>query len=172
MAEKTCSVAGCDKSVLARGWCSRHYQRWKSHGDPSVMLRKENRAGTINGDGYVVFELGGRGAVSEHVLIAEKAIGRRLPSGAEVHHVDQNKINNAPSNLVICPSRAYHRLLHMRTEALLACGNANARKCWICKQWADAGLQFYGTKRRQPAHRECVNARFRRIYAERRAQNG
>ena len=171
MAEKTCSVDGCDKSVLARDWCSKHYQRWKSHGDPSVMLRKENRAGTINSSGHVVLDLGGRGTVFEHVWIAENAIGKRLPKGAEVHHADLNPGNNEPTNLVICPSRSYHRLLHTRTEAMLACGNANARKCWICKQWADIGIQFYG-KKRQAAHRECVNARFRRIYAEKREQNG
>lgn len=29
-----CSVSGCDKKVLARGWCRKHYWRWKNHGDP------------------------------------------------------------------------------------------------------------------------------------------
>lgn len=169
--DKICSVVGCNEAVMAREWCSKHYQRWKSHGDPSTMLRRENRTGSINGDGYVVFDLGGRGYVSEHVFLAENAIGKRLPVGAEVHHVDGNPGNNTPSNLVICPDRSYHRLLHRRTEALSACGNADARKCWICKQWAATGIQLYG-KKQQAAHRECVNARFRRIHAEKRAQNG
>lgn len=30
---KVCSIEGCEKKLLARGWCSKHYQRWKSHGD-------------------------------------------------------------------------------------------------------------------------------------------
>lgn len=28
MAQGTCSVDGCGKPVLARGWCSQHYARW------------------------------------------------------------------------------------------------------------------------------------------------
>lgn len=33
---KTCSVEGCDRSTWARGWCRKHYQRWRSGGDPSA----------------------------------------------------------------------------------------------------------------------------------------
>lgn len=29
-----CSIEGCEKAVLARGWCASHYHRWKRHGDP------------------------------------------------------------------------------------------------------------------------------------------
>lgn len=36
MGERTCSVDGCDRGgKLIRGWCSKHYQRWKAHGDPT-----------------------------------------------------------------------------------------------------------------------------------------
>lgn len=34
MANGTCSIDGCDRPVLARGWCNRHYLRWRNHGDP------------------------------------------------------------------------------------------------------------------------------------------
>lgn len=29
-----CSVAGCDKPSLARGWCNAHWKRWRRHGYP------------------------------------------------------------------------------------------------------------------------------------------
>lgn len=29
-----CKVDGCHKRVVARGWCSAHYHRWRTHGDP------------------------------------------------------------------------------------------------------------------------------------------
>lgn len=31
---KTCSISRCESISIARGWCSKHYQRWKTHGDP------------------------------------------------------------------------------------------------------------------------------------------
>lgn len=31
---KICTISGCEKPLLARGWCSGHWTRWKRHGDP------------------------------------------------------------------------------------------------------------------------------------------
>lgn len=47
------------------------------------------------------------GYVFEHILIAEKALGKYLPPGAVVHH-------HSPTQLVICEDQAYHMLLHKR----------------------------------------------------------
>lgn len=70
-----------------------------------------------------------------HILMAEKAIGKSLPYGAMVHHVNENPKDNRPTNLVICPNQSYHKLLHRRTDAMNACGNANWRKCLYCKTY-------------------------------------
>jgi hypothetical protein len=34
MAQRTCSIGGCDTPPRARGWCPKHWQRWRKHGDP------------------------------------------------------------------------------------------------------------------------------------------
>lgn len=34
MTERICSIDDCDRPVVARGWCSKHWQRWQRHGDP------------------------------------------------------------------------------------------------------------------------------------------
>lgn len=72
------------------------------------------------------------GYVSEHVLIAERAINRFLEAHHPIHHVDRNPANNSNANLVICEDQAYHKLLHQRQSALDACGNPNAMRCDIC----------------------------------------
>ena len=68
-------------------------------------------------DGHIYIRSGGD-RYYEHVKIAEKALGKKLPAGAVVHHLDENPSNNDPRNLVICPSEKYHKLLHHRTLKL------------------------------------------------------
>lgn len=36
MTAKLCSINGCERTQLCRGWCSRHYRRWRKHGDPTA----------------------------------------------------------------------------------------------------------------------------------------
>lgn len=52
--------------------------------------------------------------VQLHVLIAREALGKDLPPGAVVHHIDGNKANNANDNLVILQNTAEHAALHVR----------------------------------------------------------
>jgi 5-methylcytosine-specific restriction endonuclease McrA len=33
-ATRPCTIDGCDKPILARGWCAAHWTRWNRHGDP------------------------------------------------------------------------------------------------------------------------------------------
>jgi hypothetical protein len=56
--------------------------------------------------------------IQEHVLVVEKAMGKYLRHTADVHHVNGNKSDNRPGNLVACHDRAYHVLLHTRARAL------------------------------------------------------
>ncbi len=37
-----CSVSGCDKEVLARGWCGKHYRRWHRYGDIFTVHKLPN----------------------------------------------------------------------------------------------------------------------------------
>jgi hypothetical protein len=78
---------------------------------------------------------GSKGNIPTHIAIAERALGKPLPPNAEVHHVDENKLNNQKNNLVICQDHSYHRLLHVRTRVLKIGGDPNTQKiCCECKQ--------------------------------------
>lgn len=74
------------------------------------------------------------GYVREHILLAEKVLGKPLPEGAQIHHPG-DKCDNG--SIVICQNQEYHRLLHMRERSLSECGNASWRRCKFCKQYDD-----------------------------------
>lgn len=42
MADATCSAVDygvrCTSPVLARGWCNKHYKRWRKYGDTTVLM--------------------------------------------------------------------------------------------------------------------------------------
>ena len=42
---RTCSIEGCENAVNARGWCTKHYTRWRSHGDPHETTHTKARHG-------------------------------------------------------------------------------------------------------------------------------
>lgn len=101
------------------------------------------------------------GYVLEHLVIAERALGRTLPIEVEVHHVNEVRTENAGWNLVICEDGAYHKLLHRRTRAYRATGNVHARKCPFCKTFDVIENMVQATKKTF-FHRLCRNAENRR----------
>ena len=160
---KHCLIDGCESPSYKWGMCSLHQQRAKKYGDPMYTKNRTSGSGSLRNDGYIMHETDGK-RVLEHVRVAEKALGKPLPKGAVVHHVDENRSNNDPSNLVICPSHSYHALLHKRMRALAACGHADWLKCHICKKYDSPDnvkiYMAYGRANRI-VHAEC-SARYGR----------
>lgn len=42
MSKRTCLISGCSNKSVARGWCSKHWQRWRRHGDPTALVNHSN----------------------------------------------------------------------------------------------------------------------------------
>lgn len=149
---KICSVENCGRKHRCKGLCGLHYNRLitgKAIGGPD-RLKAVSGAGHINRQGYREFQNG-----SEHILIAERVLGRKLPINAVIHHVDGNGLNNYSANLVICQDQNYHVLLHQRQRALDQCGRADWLKCVYCKRYDSPENLYIRPGRNQGFHRAC-----------------
>lgn len=119
---------------------------------------KDPLATQVDASGYSILMRRGRDnfGIQEHRLIVERVMGKELPEKSEVHHHSEIKSDNRNNNLVVCPDRAYHFLLHTRMRAKEACGDPAKRICKYCKRydWVD---HLYVDKYKWTSHyhREC-----------------
>lgn len=72
------------------------------------------RGGTIAQNGYKYIEIDGVQR-EEHRVIMERILGRPLHSDEIVHHINGDKLDNRPENLMIT-TRSEHRKLHATAE--------------------------------------------------------
>jgi hypothetical protein len=96
-----------------------------------------------------------QGYVYEHILVAERVLGRHLPEGAVVHHINGDPSDNRPANLAILPSTEYHNLIHTRQRARDACGNPDWIKCEVCGEWGDPAGMYVRKAQHMAAHGTC-----------------
>ena len=105
-----------------------------------------------NNDGYVY----------EHIIIAEQKLGRLLTSEEVVHHIDHNRKNNKPENLMVFRTNSDHIKYHHGAEAHLdgdvfVCESSN-KICPVCNQ------EFYGRdSRRKFCSPKCSQIAQRRV---------
>lgn len=59
---------------------------------------------------------GNKGYIYEHILVAEKKIGRYLKEGECVHHINRNKKDNSQENIMVFSSNSEHILHHGKTN--------------------------------------------------------
>lgn len=109
MSERTCTIDGCDNPHMARGWCSKHWKRWRSTGDPLTVKRvigddetrfwmKVDASGDCwewtssrGGEGYGLFRVGGRsGSYRPAHRVAWEMLVGPIGGGLEIDHLCRN----------------------------------------------------------------------------------
>lgn len=157
---RICSIDGCEGVPIARGWCSKHYNRWQSHGDPLATLyirgdnrarfwAKVNKAGPIpshtqslgpcwewmasrNDDGYGEFRLGGR-VRKAHRTSYEMVYGE-VPDGMDIDHQCRNRACVRPDHLRLATNKqnSEHRSLDSsNTSGYRGVSFHRASKKWV-----------------------------------------
>lgn len=75
----------------------------------SAATREKIRAARLKEDARGYTKCFGK---HEHRLVAESILCRPLERGEVVHHIDKNKRNNSPDNLVVFKNQAEHARYH------------------------------------------------------------
>jgi hypothetical protein len=128
---KVCVVEGCGKPSgmpgTTRGFCKTHTSRWYRTGRLDTT-RAPQGSGSIDAHGYRKIRINGK-QVREHRYIIEQVLGRPLDPHEVIHHIDGNKLNNNPDNLLVC-SQSQHRKEHatFRNETHKECAKCHAIK--------------------------------------------
>jgi hypothetical protein len=134
-----CSIKDCSNNASSRGWCSKHHKRWLAHKDPIKMEIGERGKGTIF-NGYRMFHIKDK-KLFEHRIIMEEILGRKLKSNEIVHHIDENRLNNHPSNLQVMIRNQHigmHTITTFRDKTHKQCTN-----CKIIKPRHHFNKEFY-----------------------------
>jgi hypothetical protein len=96
---KKCIIDGCEGKSRKRGWCSKHYTRWRKHGDPNVLLRVMSPRGSI---AAFIEELVGSRPGNECVTwpfsVDAKGYARMSSGGASTpaHRIICERVNGPP----------------------------------------------------------------------------
>lgn len=126
--EDPCAVPGCGsvRALGCRSWCHMHYKRWKHDGDPGSpeRRRKVRGSGWVDPAGYLVIRSKGHPvahvtgyAYAHRVVLHDKigpgehpchwcsaqvawGINQASPDYLTADHLDWDRLNNVPENLV------------------------------------------------------------------------
>ena len=189
-----CSITGCERPKYCRGWCSKHYNRWHTHGDPLVVKSRITKSpeerfwARVNKQGPVPDErpdLGpcwvwtgprnkqrgqfsavyGRSPVLTHRFCYELCVGP-IPEGLVLDHLCRNRACCNPDHLEPVTAAENTR----RNEAPSTVTNRTG----VCQYGhpIEGDNVYSPASRNERSCRECKRRRQRESWARTRAVAG
>jgi hypothetical protein len=111
---KTKDIWFCSRSCMCR-YVQLNSKRYKremiNDGRKYKLIKSHHRACK---SGYVL----------NSILVMEEKLGRKINKGEIIHHIDGDKTNDSPNNLMVCSSQLEHLSYHKQKKIKI--------KCWLC----------------------------------------
>ena len=107
---KLCTLEGCEKKHYGQGYCIKHQRRWSRNGDPNVSQKREFGTGCFDKDGYIRIDIN-RVKYRRNRYILEQKLGRKLLKTEVAHHINKDKQDDRPENLIAL-EELEHKQLH------------------------------------------------------------
>lgn len=103
----------------------------------------------------------------EHVEVWEQHHGRTVPDGHDIHHLDGDKTNNDPANL-LAVTRLEHKRIHSGCELR---DGAWWKPCGLCGEFKPVGLaDWYLSREGWPLYGRCRPCHIARVVRDKRVR--
>lgn len=108
--DRRCKTTYCSRACYMPALAARNREQ-NSRGQTPEAKEKLRNAHLIEPDLRKTYtKIHGR---HTHRIVAEQMLGRPLKEGEVVHHIDGNKQNNSPENLMVFASQSDHAKWHI-----------------------------------------------------------
>lgn len=156
---QTCSIDGCEKRFVARGLCSKHYQRFRKTRDWKPVEREIDRFdrlvdrsgccwiwnGSQSGNGYGRLSIGSRKKVYAHRFAYERRFGP-IPAGMFIDHKCRTRLCVNPDHLHVVTQAENNQNLSVRSDSETGVRNVrwDRRRQHFRVRVQVGGREFYG----------------------------